>query len=50
MLTEAEHLLSTYKKNNKKLQMEILANGKGLDLVQNQNAPHVLKLKQLQKE
>ena len=50
MLSEAEHLLATYKKNNKPLQLEILANGKGLDLVKNENAPHVAKLKQLQQQ
>ena len=50
LLSEAEHLLSTYKKNKQPLHLEILANGKGLELVKNKNAPHVLKLQQLQKE
>lgn len=50
LLEEAENLLATYKSNQQPLQLEILANGKGLDLVKNENAPHVLKLKRLQKE
>lgn len=50
LLGEAENLLATYKKQNKPLQLEILANGKGLDLVKHGNAPHIVKLQQLQKE
>ena len=50
LLNEAEHLLSTYKKNDKPIQLEILANGKGLALVKNENTPHVEKLKALQQQ
>jgi intracellular sulfur oxidation DsrE/DsrF family protein len=50
LLNEAEHLLATYKKNKQPLKLEILANGKGLDLVKYDNSPHVHKLQQLQKE
>lgn len=50
LLDEAEDLLATYKKNKQPLQLEILANGKGLDLVKNDKSPYVLRLKQLQKD
>lgn len=50
MLDEAEQLLSTYKKNKQPLQLEILANGKGLDLVKNENSPHAIKLQQLKNQ
>lgn len=47
LLNETEKLLATYKKNNQPLQVEILANAKGLDLLKDENSPNALKLKQL---
>lgn len=47
LLNETENLLATYKKNNQPLQIEILANGKGLDLIKNESSPHSIRLKQL---
>ena len=47
LLNETENLLATYKKNNQPLQIEILANAKGLDLLKDENSPNALKLKQL---
>jgi len=47
LLNETENLLATYKKNNQPVHIEILANGKGLDLIKDESSPHSIKLKQL---
>jgi intracellular sulfur oxidation DsrE/DsrF family protein len=50
LLNEVEHLLATYQQNNKPLEVEILANGKGLDLVKAGNSAHTAKLQQLRQQ
>lgn len=47
LLSETEHLLEQHKKNGQALQVEILANGKGINLLKNQASLQANKLQEL---
>lgn len=48
LLNEVENLLQTRLRNQQAVEVEILANGKGLELIRNRNNPHAQRLKALQ--
>jgi len=47
LLDETEYLLAQYKKNNKPIQVEILTNGKGVNLIKNETSLQAAKLQEL---
>lgn len=49
-LDEAEHLLRTYRARGQRLQIEIVANGKGLDLLRADVSPYADRVRRLARE